>query len=118
MRGKLAKRASGFFASQQRVHLRYVKPRLRLLRHRERMLRDIAAPFDEVPEAARRARYCYACFAHVAEDSQAYGHYFHTRLAQQFDAVIHIEETSAVEALDVGRVWSEREAPETFPSDI
>ena len=47
MHGKFAKRASGFFASQQRVHLRHVKPRLRLLRHRERMLCDTTALFEE-----------------------------------------------------------------------
>ena len=50
MHGKFAKRTSGFFASQQRVHLRYVKPRLSLLRHRERMLRDTTAPFEEETE--------------------------------------------------------------------
>ena len=49
------------------------------------MLRDIAAPFEEASEAARRARYRYARFDHGADDIQAYGHYFYTRLAQQFD---------------------------------
>lgn len=51
-------------------------------------------------------------------DTERQSHYFYTRLAQQFDALIHIDETSAVEPLDVGQVWSEREAPETFPSGI
>ena len=50
MHGKFAKRTSGFFASQQQVHLRYVKPRLRPMRHRARMLRDITAPFEEETE--------------------------------------------------------------------
>ena len=45
-------------------------------------------------------------------------HYFYTRLAEQFDAVTHIGETSALEPLDVAQVWSDREAPETFPSGI
>ena len=49
-------------------------------------------------------------------DTERQSHYFYTRLAQQFDAVIHIDETSALEPLDVGQVWSDREAPETFPS--
>jgi len=39
-------------------------------------------------------------------------------LAQQFDAVIHIDETSALEPLDVVQVWRDREAPETLPSGI
>ncbi|MBC7380183.1 MAG: erythromycin esterase family protein [Burkholderiaceae bacterium] len=37
-------------------------------------------------------------------DTERQSHYFYTRLAQQFDAVIHIDETSAVESLDEGRV--------------
>ena len=51
-------------------------------------------------------------------DTERQSHYFHTRLAQQFDAVIHIDETNAVEPLDVGQVWIDGEAPETFPSGI
>ena len=51
-------------------------------------------------------------------DTERQSHYFYTRLDQQIDAVIHIDETSAVEPLDVGQVWSDREAPETFPSGI
>ena len=51
-------------------------------------------------------------------DTERQSHYFSTRLAQQFDAVIHIDETSAVEPLDVGQVWIDGEAPETFPSGI
>lgn len=51
-------------------------------------------------------------------DTERQSHYFYTRLAQQFDAVIHIDETSTLEPLDVGQVWSDKEAPETFPSGI
>ena len=51
-------------------------------------------------------------------DTERQSHYFHTRLAQQFDAVIHIDETSALEPLDVAQVWGDREAPETFPSGM
>jgi hypothetical protein len=41
-----------------------------------------------------------------------------TRLPNQFDAIIHIDETRAVEPLDlVGTLEpSEGDAPETFPS--
>ena len=51
-------------------------------------------------------------------DTERQSHYFYTRLARQYDAVIHIDDTSAVEPLDVGQVWSDGEAPETFPSGI
>ncbi|HEY3120935.1 MAG TPA: erythromycin esterase family protein [Vicinamibacteria bacterium] len=44
-------------------------------------------------------------------------HYFQARLAQQFDAVIHVDETRAVEPLErVGE--PEPEVPETFPSGV
>lgn len=44
-------------------------------------------------------------------------HYFGARLPQQFDAVIHIDETSALEPLET---WARDEAdmPETFPSGV
>lgn len=51
-------------------------------------------------------------------DSERQSHYFHTRLAQQFDAVIHLDETSALQPLEFDQAWSTREAAETFPSGL
>ena len=51
-------------------------------------------------------------------ETERQSHYFHTHLARQFDAMIHIDETSALEPLDKGPVWSTGEAPETFPSGM
>jgi erythromycin esterase-like protein len=42
-------------------------------------------------------------------------HYFHARLADQFDAVLHIDETSAVEPLERTSEWEAGELPETYP---
>jgi erythromycin esterase-like protein len=42
-------------------------------------------------------------------------HYFRARLPDQFDAVIHIDETSALEPLERTSVWDEGEPPETYP---
>jgi erythromycin esterase-like protein/predicted phosphoribosyltransferase len=42
-------------------------------------------------------------------------HYFRSRLADQFDAVIHIDETRAIEPLERTARWDEGEVPETFP---
>ncbi|MFF0309874.1 erythromycin esterase family protein [Streptosporangium sp. NPDC004379] len=42
-------------------------------------------------------------------------HYLHARLAGQFDAVIHIDETRAVEPLERTARWERGEAPETYP---
>ena len=51
-------------------------------------------------------------------DTERQSHYFFTHLAEQFDALIHIDETSALEPLDKGSVWSTGEAPETFPTGM
>lgn len=51
-------------------------------------------------------------------DTERQSHYFHTRLPDQFDALIHIDETCALEPLDKGRVWVTDEPPETFPSGV
>jgi erythromycin esterase-like protein len=45
-------------------------------------------------------------------------HYFHARLADQFDAVIHIDETTAVEPLERTSEWVAGELPETFPTGV
>jgi erythromycin esterase-like protein len=42
-------------------------------------------------------------------------HYFHARLPEQFDAVLHVDETQAVEPLERTAQWEAGEAPETFP---
>lgn len=42
-------------------------------------------------------------------------HYFYAQLAQQFDAVVHFDETTAVEPLDKTTQWEKGEFPETFP---
>jgi erythromycin esterase-like protein len=45
-------------------------------------------------------------------------HYFHARLAQQFDALLHFDITSAVRPLEIESEWEEEEVPETFPSGL
>jgi erythromycin esterase-like protein len=51
-------------------------------------------------------------------ETERQSHYFHTRLTRQFDAVIHFDETRAVEPLERGSLWVTEEAPETYPSGI
>ena len=47
-------------------------------------------------------------------ETERQSHYFLTQLAKQFDAMIHIDETSAVEPLDRGQDWHRAEVPATF----
>jgi erythromycin esterase-like protein len=51
-------------------------------------------------------------------ETERTSHYFHARIAQQFDAVIHFDETRAVEPLEVTSEWSAAEAPETYPFGV
>ncbi len=49
-------------------------------------------------------------------ETERLSHYFHSRLASQFDAVIHIDQTTALEPLERTSKWDAGELPETYPS--
>jgi erythromycin esterase-like protein len=51
-------------------------------------------------------------------ETERQSHYFQARLSEQFDAVIHFDETRAVEPLERTTEWDAGEAFETFPSGI
>jgi erythromycin esterase-like protein len=48
-------------------------------------------------------------------ESERVSHYFNARLADQFDAVIHLDQTRAVEPLERTSQWEAGELPETYP---
>ncbi|MBL6751763.1 MAG: erythromycin esterase family protein [Nevskia sp.] len=50
--------------------------------------------------------------------SERASHYFEASIAAQFDALFHLDETSAVEPLDLPRGWQPHPSPETFPFGI
>ena len=45
-------------------------------------------------------------------------HYFHVRPSDQFDAMIHIDSTRALEPLEPTSVWVAGQNPETFPTGL
>ena len=49
-------------------------------------------------------------------ETERYSHYFFADIAQQFDVVLHYDETRALEPLDRTSEWDAGELPETFPS--
>ena len=51
-------------------------------------------------------------------DTERQSHYFFAQLAEQFDALLHFDQTRAVEPLERGAQWSAAEAPETYPSGM
>ena len=51
-------------------------------------------------------------------DTERHSHYFEAEVTRQFDAMIHFDETRAVEPLERGATWRSEEPPETYPSGI
>lgn len=52
-------------------------------------------------------------------ETERMSHYFHASLPAQFDAIIHLDQTRAVEPLEMTSGWQQqREVPETYPSGI
>jgi erythromycin esterase-like protein len=51
-------------------------------------------------------------------ESERTSHYFHSTLAQQFDAVLHFDETRALEPLDRASQRITGEVPETYPVGV
>jgi erythromycin esterase-like protein len=50
--------------------------------------------------------------------TERHSHYFMAQLPRQFDAVIHIDRTSAVTPLDPTSGWHSDEPPETYPQGL
>jgi len=68
-------------------------------------------------ELLRRPRLERAIGVIYRPETERLSHYFHARLAEQFDAVLHFEETRAVEPLERSAGWERgEEPPETYPT--
>jgi erythromycin esterase-like protein/predicted phosphoribosyltransferase len=72
----------------------------------------IAARAGELLRAARLER---AIGVIYRPQTERQSHYFRCRLSDQFDAVIHIDETRALEPLERTAGWEAGEVPETYP---
>ncbi|HYF62371.1 MAG TPA: erythromycin esterase family protein, partial [Herpetosiphonaceae bacterium] len=51
-------------------------------------------------------------------ETERQSHYFYATLPEQFDILIHIDTTTAVQPLDRRQPWDDKEPPETFPSAL
>ncbi len=51
-------------------------------------------------------------------ESELTSHYFPARISDQFDAIIHFDQTRAVEPLERTSEWGIGEPAETFPSGM
>jgi erythromycin esterase-like protein len=75
-------------------------------------------PFHEESQAAERlgsARLERAIGVIYRPQTERQSHFFRARVADQFDAVIHLTETRALEPLERTARWEQGEAPETYP---
>jgi erythromycin esterase-like protein/predicted phosphoribosyltransferase len=70
---------------------------------------------DTVAEHLLRARLERAIGVIYRPDTERTSHYFRARLPDQFDAVLHFDETRAVKPLQLTAEWEAGEVPETFP---
>jgi hypothetical protein len=51
-------------------------------------------------------------------ETERISHYFHAQLPDQFDAVLHFDETRAVEPLECRAQWERGEPAETYPYGV
>jgi len=92
----------------------------------ERLFHDVAIPRFMLPlrddaylaDALDRPRLERAIGVLYLPDSERASHYFHASLARQFDAVLHFDETRAVEPIERSALWEAGEVAETFPSGL
>jgi erythromycin esterase-like protein/predicted phosphoribosyltransferase len=51
-------------------------------------------------------------------ETERQSHYYHVRPSEQFDAIIHVDKTRALEPLEVTSAWVAGETPETYPTGL
>jgi erythromycin esterase-like protein len=51
-------------------------------------------------------------------ETERWSHYFETCLPEQFDSIIHLDETRALEPLERTGEWDRSELPETYPEGL
>jgi erythromycin esterase-like protein len=92
----------------------------------ERLFHQVGIPNFFLPlrgggpaaDALRTSRLERAIGVIYAPETERWSHYFHAELADQFDAVIHYDETRALRPLEPTPGWESAEPPETFPSGL
>jgi erythromycin esterase-like protein len=77
-------------------------------------------PTDEMAknEELSRVRLERAIGVIYRPQTELQSHYFDAELTRQFDAVIHIDHTRALEPLEMTPLWDKGEPAETYPSGL
>jgi erythromycin esterase-like protein len=106
------------------AHRKHVRPAL--AGSYERLLHDVHIPRFLLPlrtdlelaSALAAPRLERAIGVLYLPESERASHYFHARLPEQFDFVLHFDETRAIEPLERSALWTAGETAETFPSGL
>jgi erythromycin esterase-like protein len=69
-------------------------------------------------EALREPRLQRAIGVVYKPETERMSHYFYSHLPEQFDAVLHLDQTRALEPLERTVRWETGEVPETYPTGI
>ncbi|WP_406230364.1 erythromycin esterase family protein [Nocardia sp. NBC_01009] len=73
---------------------------------------------NEVTDLLRQPRLQRAIGVVYRPGTERQSHYFHARPADQYDALIHIDHTTALEPLEPSGEWIAGTIPETYPSGL
>ncbi len=106
------------------AHRKHVRPAL--AGSYERLFHDVQIPRflaplrqdAELAAALAASRLERAIGVLYLPQSERASHYFRARLSDQFDFVLHFDETRAVEPLERSAMWEAGEVAETFPSGL
>ncbi len=81
-----------------------------------RFLLDLSDPFAR--EALRMERTLRAVGVLYRPETERQSHYVRTRIGEQFDFLLHFDQTEALEPLEPGADWQRGELPDTYPFGI
>ena len=106
------------------AHRRHVRPAL--AGSYERLFHEVGIPRFFLPlrtdlelaSALAGPRLERAIGVIYAPETERRSHYFHAKLPEQFDFVLHFDETRALEPLERSALWEAGEVAETFPSGL
>ena len=73
---------------------------------------------NRATELLKKSRLQRAIGVIYAPETERWSHYFHARVAEQFDVMIHLDETTALQPLEKTGTWVTGELPDTFPSSL
>jgi erythromycin esterase-like protein/predicted phosphoribosyltransferase len=113
--------ASHWGAAAERKRVREALPEsYEALFHATRMpgFSLVLSELGEAAGALREARLQRAIGVIYRPDSERISHYFRARLPEQFDAIVHVDQTRALEPLERTADWERGEVPETFPAGL